>query len=297
MTIGIVDVGSNTIRMNIYKIENQSFQVIMSKKETVGLVSYIKKKKLSKEGIQVLKETLNNFKEIAQMIHLEGFYVFATASLRNIENSEEVLSIIQKKCKINIDLLSGKEEGRISFKGAKSTLKGKKGLYVDTGGGSTEILSYNGNETKDIVSLPVGSLNLFQNYVEQLIPTKKEAQRIMDAVESEYKKVYEKKTAYLSITGGSMRAIRKLLVHLGKIGKEDYIFDSQLIHDLYSELINMESKEVTRLFLKVKADRVHTLFTGLLIIDTLIRLTEAKEVQVSIYGIREGYLMERVLKL
>lgn len=295
--IGIVDVGSNTIRMNIYKIENKTFCLLMSKKETVGLVSYIKKKKLSKEGIRVLKETLNDFKDVAKMIHLEGFYVFATASLRNIENTDEVIQYIQKKCKIDIDLLSGKEEGRLSFKGARSNLKGNKGLYVDTGGGSTEILSFRGNDVKDIVSLPVGSLNLFQNYVEQIIPTKKEAQKITEVIETEYKKVYQKKSDYLTVTGGSMRAIRKLLVHFNRIEEDCYVFNRCLIHELYNDLLQMETKEVASLFLKVKADRVHTLFTGLLIIDTLIRLTDAKEVQVSIYGIREGYLMERVLKI
>ncbi len=294
--IGIVDVGSNTIRMNIYKIENNTFHLILSKKETVGLVSYIKKKKLSKEGIQVLKETLNDFRDVAQWIHVEGFYVFATASLRNIDNTDEVIDIIQKKCKIQIDLLSGKEEGRISFKGARANLKGKKSLYVDTGGGSTEILSFNGSEVKDIVSLPVGSLNLFQNYVEEIIPIKKEAQKIIEVIEAEYKKVYKKKSDYLTITGGSMRAIRKLLLHLGRIEEDCYVLDCDLIHDLYKELIRMDAKEVIDLFLKVKADRVHTLFTGLLIVDTLIRLTDAKKIQVSTYGIREGYLMERVLK-
>ena len=51
-----------------------------------------------------------------------------------------------------------------------------------------------------------------------------------------------------------------------------------------------------RLFLKVKADRVHTLFTGLLIVDTLLDLTQAKHIQVSMFGVREGYVLERILK-
>ena len=299
MTVGIVDVGSNTIRMNIYKIENQNFEELLSKKEAVGLVSYIKKNALTQEGMDVLKDCLSDFKEIARMLHLEGFHVFATASLRNIENTEEVCAYIQKECDISIDLLSGKEEGRLSFKGATNHVDFEKGVYIDTGGGSTEMLLFNKKDVKDIVSLPIGSLNLYQSYVDQIIPTKKEAKTIVKAIETELTDVYKKKkkSTNITITGGSMRAIRKLLVRLNRINEDVYDIEPEVIHDLVKELLDMDTKDVIRLFLKVKADRVHTLFTGLLIVDTIAQYTQAKQIQVSMYGVREGYLMERIMKL
>lgn len=45
MLYGIIDIGSNTIRMNIYKIEGHNFNLLLSKKEAVGLVQYVKKKR------------------------------------------------------------------------------------------------------------------------------------------------------------------------------------------------------------------------------------------------------------
>ena len=299
MTIGIVDVGSNTIRMNIYKINENTFEELLSKKEAVGLVSYIKKNTLTKEGMTVLKDCLSSFKEISTMLHLEGFYVFATASLRNIDNTEEVLSYIQKECNIDIDLLSGQQEARLSFKGATLQLNFEKGLYVDTGGGSTELLVFNKKEMKDIISLPIGSLNLYTKYINQIIPTKKEAKEIVKTIEEELSKAYKKKKKVndITITGGSMRAVRKLLIRLNRIDEDTYMIKPEVIHELVKELLDMNTKDVIRLFLKVKADRVHTLFTGLLIVDTLAQYIQAKQIQVSTHGVREGYLLERILNV
>lgn len=298
MLVGIVDVGSNTIRMNIYRIENQTFENLLSKKEAVGLVAYIKKKRYTKEGMDALKDCLLSFKDTAQALHLDGFHVFATASLRNIENTEEVLAYIQKTCDVSIDLLSGEEEARLSFKGALSKIQFENGYYIDTGGGSTEIVRFKKKEPMDPISLPIGSLNLYQKYVDQIIPNKKETSAIRKEIENQFTDCIKKKKKVdnLTITGGSMRAIRSLLIRLDEMNPESYDIDSNMIHSLVDELLNRPSKEVIRLFLKVKADRVHTLFTGLLIVDTLLDLTQAKHIQVSMFGVREGYVLERILK-
>lgn len=299
MTYGIVDIGSNTIRMNIYKIYEKDFKLLLSKKESVGLVSYIKKKKLTRLGMEVLKDCLDTLKEISVLMHLDGFSAFATASLRNIKNTDEVLNYIQEQCQIKIHCLSSTEEGRLSFIGARNYLKFEEGIYIDTGGGSTEIILFDHKKADFITSIPLGSLNLYQDSVEQLIPTKKEirsiVKKINHALDDEDQK-QKLRCENIVITGGSMRAIRKLLVFTNKIDKEDYTITPDILHQLVDDLSNMSSQEVIRLFLKVKADRVHTLFTGLLIVDTFARYMKVKKIQVSIYGVREGYLMKRIIQ-
>lgn len=199
---------------------------------------------------------------------------------------------------MSIDLLSGEEEARLSFKGALSKIQFENGYYIDTGGGSTEIVRFKKKEPMDPISLPIGSLNLYQKYVDQIIPNKKEASAIRKEIENQFTDCIKKKKKVdnLTITGGSMRSIRSLLIRLDEMNPESYDIDSNTIHSLVDELLNRPSKEVIRLFLKVKADRVHTLFTGLLIVDTLLDLTQAKHIQVSMFGVREGYVLERILK-
>lgn len=298
MTYGIIDIGSNTIRLNIYKIKGDSFELLLSKKEAAGLVQYVKKEKMSDEGIHRLAECLNRFKEMMDLLHLDGYAAFATASLRNINNSKEVIEAIWSLCQIRIDLLSGAQEGRISFHGAIHGLHYDSGIYVDTGGGSSEIILYDQKQIGFVTSLPVGSLNLFNKYVSNIIPSKSEIKTIQDRLLKELKACDQKKSILrcddLAVTGGSMRAIRSLLVEMKWIKDDVYELDACMLKNLIKTLQN-DIGQTIHLFLKVKPDRVHTMFTGLLIIDTIARYTKAKRIQVSTNGVREGYLMEKIL--
>ena len=298
MLYGIIDIGSNTIRMNIYKIDGRQFHLLLSKKEAVGLVQYVKKSVMSQEGIDRLAACLTQFREMIELLHLDGYSAFATASLRNIDNSQDVIDAIFQKCHVPIDLLSGAQEGRISFHGAIYGLAHQSGIYIDTGGGSSEVILYDKRQIGFVASLPIGSLNLYNKYVKNIIPTKSEIKTIQERIEKELTTIDRKKSILkaedLSVTGGSMRAIRSLLISLRWIEKDVYEFDASMIRQLVKYLQEDEGKTIHR-FLKVKPDRVHTMFPGLLIIDTIAQYTKAKRIQVSMNGVREGYLMEKIL--
>ena len=298
MLYGIIDIGSNTIRMNIYKIDGRQFHLLLSKKEAVGLVQYVKKSVMSQEGIDRLAACLTQFREMIELLHLDGYSAFATASLRNIDNSQDVIDAIFQKCQVPIDLLSGAQEGRISFHGAIYGLAHQSGIYIDTGGGSSEVILYDKRQIGFVASLPIGSLNLYNKYVKNIIPTKSEIKTIQERIEKELTTIDRKKSILkaedLSVTGGSMRAIRILLISLRWIEKDVYEFDASMIRQLVKYLQEDEGKTIHR-FLKVKPDRVHTMFPGLLIIDTIAQYTKAKRIQVSMNGVREGYLMEKIL--
>lgn len=118
MNIGIIDIGSNTIRLNVYELNNKSFHLLFSKKENVGLISYVNKNNLSLEGITKLKNCLLRFKKTLEALDIYVMDAFATASLRNLDNSKEVLSIISNSLNIHIEIISGTTEGELSFLGA-----------------------------------------------------------------------------------------------------------------------------------------------------------------------------------
>ena len=89
MKCGIVDVGSNTIRLSIYHWEGQRFKLLMNKKEMAGLAGYIQNGLLSDSGILVACRVLAGFKELLHNFEIADLRVFGTASLRNITNPEE----------------------------------------------------------------------------------------------------------------------------------------------------------------------------------------------------------------
>ena len=95
MLYGIVDIGSNTVKLNVYNCENDDIRVMFSKKENLGLVFYINNGKLTNEGIEELVTVLKKMKNDLDYLKIDNYSFFSTASLRNIENSDEVIQIIK----------------------------------------------------------------------------------------------------------------------------------------------------------------------------------------------------------
>ena len=118
MKCGVVDVGSNTIRLSIYHCEGKHFKLLMNKKEMAGLASYIRRGAMSEGGIWVACRVLSGFREILNNLGIQEFHVFGTAPLRNISNTEEAVDTIRVATGIQVDVLSGAQEANYSFLGA-----------------------------------------------------------------------------------------------------------------------------------------------------------------------------------
>lgn len=140
MLYGITDIGSNTIRLKIYRYENNKVQELFSKKKTAGLIAYRENGKLNDEGIDILISTLKKFNKYIKNLNVDKSCFFATASLRNITNTKETLDKVKKETGIKIKILSSQQEAELSFISVKNDeLENKEGVLIDVGGGSSEI--------------------------------------------------------------------------------------------------------------------------------------------------------------
>lgn len=295
--IGIIDIGSNTVRMNVYHVNKQSFSVLFSIKEMAGLVAQIENNKLLEAGLQNLIRILNNFKTTIETLNITEVYCFATASLRNIENQDFVLSTIQFETGFKVDLIDGQEEGTLGVIGAKAYQDVPKAILVDLGGGSCEVVPFIDEEILSSVSYPIGSLSLYKTFVSELLPTKAQ-QKAIKKFTSETINVKEiKKQEFDTVigVGGTMRALLKVKQYLTK----DYSASNVLLlSDLKMILKTLGdgSKESQDTLLKVVPDRIHTLIVGLCAIIELITEMGVQQILVSKNGVREGYLIKNVLK-
>ena len=125
MLYAIVDIGSNTVRLNIYDIINKKSRFLLSKKYALGLVSYVIKGKLNKKGLEKLINVIEDIKTDLKDLNVKKFDMFATASLRNINNQKHVLDAIYDKLAIKIHILSENQEATYSFLGSTSIMKNK----------------------------------------------------------------------------------------------------------------------------------------------------------------------------
>ena len=293
---GVIDVGSNTIRLSIYDVSNGEVYPMLNNKTTAGLAGYVKKGKMTKKGIQKACDVLNQYKDMMEHFPLEELFVFATASLRNISNTDDALQTIQSETGLSIDVLTGYQEATFDFIGAAHSINLDEGVLLDIGGGSTEILVYERGEIQNAVSLPFGSLSMFTNYVSRLFPTKKEKKEIEAAVMKEVEKIKflrGKRFDTVVGIGGSIRATKNMNNIVFGLPKENNVIIAEDVPKLLKQFKG-EENEVLKTVLKVSPDRVHTLIPGMIVMNTVCKYVECKDIIMSAFGVREGYLYQKL---
>lgn len=296
MICGIVDLGSNTVRLSIYQLEQGAVQLLMNRKVMAGLADYVSEGELSPQGIQVACQVLSDYKSLMENLHFPSPLVFATASLRNVCNTAEAVDQIRQATGLEVDVLSGTEEARLSFLGAVQGNGPKEGLLIDLGGGSTELVTYRGQDILSSHSLSVGSLSLFSRFVSQLLPEKPERKQIRREMTDQLEQHLGQPPAIAHAcgVGGTVRAACKVANALFGRPQDCRLITAQELRQLLKRLKNPGHEEL-HLLLKTVPDRVHTLVPGLLALDTVARAFQLEDITVSSCGVREGYLQDRVL--
>ena len=296
MLYGVVDIGSNTVKLNVYNFRDNHINIEFSEKENLGLLFYINNRKLTDEGIEELITVLKKMKDDLDYLKIDSYSFFSTAALRNIENRADVIQIIEDKIDIKIDLLSGDEEGELSFFGSVFTIKKDSGILIDVGGGSVEIVIFKNKKIKEEYSIPVGSLKMYKDYVSDMIPNEKECNLIKEKIYSELAKIGLNnigKIPFLCGVGGGIRTIEEILVDLNLVKNKDELIDVKLLNQLKNEL-NHNNKDTYFKILNVKPSRIHTLVPALLIVESITSYFGCEEMQISKFSVREGYLLKKI---
>lgn len=293
---GIIDIGSNTIRLSIYKQTETSFELMLNKKIMAGLAGFVEKDGcLSEDGINKAITSLLHFKKILTYIQVQEVFVFATASLRNVTNTDEAIRTIEETTGFTIDLVSGKQEAIYDFVGATHFMDLKDGLLVDIGGGSTELVVCKDGKIQVALSLPFGSLNLYSNHVSDIIPTEKEMSKIKRVVEQELSRIkISGNYKIICGIGGSIRGTRRLCnAVFGTTPEQGKTIHTKQVTELLEKFSENRKKAISRT-IKTLPDRIHTIIPGMIILETIAKKYDSKQIIASDYGVREGYLYTKL---
>ncbi len=297
MKHAIIDVGSNSIRLVVFDADdNGNISVVWNKKAVAGLASYIDNGHLVDSGVDRAIDVIGRFIDSISLMDVDSISVFGTAILRNIDNTKEACSRIENSIGTRIDVLSGEDEAYLGYVGCRSHIRSKKGAIMDIGGGSTEITTLCGDERRT-ASLPFGSLFLFLHFVDDLLPTKGEREAISEYVEKQIEDIgifpdlpYGEAIGL----GGSARAAIKLVHDVARIGNDRRPATRKQLQKLL-DAAEFDRKNTLHAILRICPERVHTVLPGMIALTTIMDHMGAKTLEVSKRGIREGYLMERVL--
>lgn len=222
MKFAVIDIGSNTIKLNIYRKRGGRFEETDSYVERTALASYKASGILSDQGVTVLINVILALDGICRKKRVKYVFPYATQSLRDITNADEVLSRIKSETGLDVEIISGEEEARLGFESFVSEFgTDRSGLLADMGGGSTELTVFDGGAVRSTVSLPFGSLSIAKDTCSGIIPDTEAVLRIEKAVGDAFAAAgfcERRKTLY--VTGGTASGAFRLCREYGLGGKK-----------------------------------------------------------------------------
>ena len=293
-----MDIGSNTVRLSVYKERDGEAVSLFSEKDQVSLKSYVKDGRLTNKGIKRLYNTLYKFKAVVDNFgDIDGVYPFATATVRDVANRKEVLDLMKKDLDLDIEILSGEEEAKLAFVGASVSTEVKEGVLCDIGGGSTEVVIIGQGKVIKSNSLSIGSLSAFNDYVDGLFVDKDSKKLIENRVLQLFddSSIYKEEFKILSAVGGSARAALNFYKDYYKLEDDARSMDVKDFDAMVKDLIKKSDKKKMRMILDIKPDRIHTLLPGMIILNEIAKFFNIETINVSQTGVREGYVYSKLL--
>ncbi len=305
--LGLIDCGSNTVRLCIYQVsenarppfERKDFSLLLNHKVMAGLASQIEDGLMTKRGVKKAASAIKGHLQTAEFFDCERLDVFATAFLRNCDNSDQAKAAIEAACGATINVLSARDEAHLGFVGARCATKGMdRGTLVDIGGGSTELTRIEDATDSDDISIAQGSLSSFVESVHGVIPDQHEQQAIAERFRGLLEKVptYDRYRAPLFYgVGGSVRAVARIYGEALGDGKRPDVMEAMQVKDLLA-FAQRDPSGFAHAALRVTPDRVHTALPGCILLDVVMDDFGARQLELCRCGVREGYLLERMLQ-
>jgi exopolyphosphatase/guanosine-5'-triphosphate,3'-diphosphate pyrophosphatase len=290
--VGVVDIGSNSVRMVVFDGAARSPAYFFNEKVMAGLgAGFAETGRLNAQGRERAMAALKRFALLAKGMHADPLSVVATAAVREAEDGPEFREEVERETGLKIWVIDGKEEARLSAQGVLLGWPGASGLVCDIGGSSMELAQIGMGGVGQRMTTPLGPLRL------QGVPggkkgLREEIARHCEELADRFGTGQER----LFLVGGSWRAIGRLdmerrgyplhVLHEYRLTPEDVAATIAWIgeHDI-ATLRSMTGIGEARMSLVPLASQV---------LGELVRQLEPKEIAISSYGIREGLLYDRM---
>lgn len=300
MRCGLIDIGSNTIRAVIYDVGVTTYQEVLSEKEYAEIISYVEEDNLTEEGINKLIDTINHMKNFCRLLDCQESHYFATSSLRNINNTAEVVQRVAEETDVHIEVLSGCAEAYYDYVGLQEATKLDEALGFDLGGGSGQVFYYQECELVKSASYGIGCLRLYNSCVNGVFPNSKERSAIEKTVKNYLKETgdfSERKQDIIYGMGGTARACMKLhkkLLGVDKVG-DNYMLTLEDLRELDETITGLGLNGI-KILNRIMPERLCTIVPGLIAVRTIMKHTGVKKLCIIKQGIREGYLLDKVVR-
>ena len=284
MRLAAIDIGSNAARLLISETENTNGKITFNKLNLVRVplrlgFDVFERKEISQEKVAMIISTIKAYKNLLDAYGVEHCKAAATSAMRDASNSDEIIHRVKIATDIDIEIISGGEEASLIYENhiAENMDKDHSYLYIDVGGGSTELTFF--AQTKLIFkeSFNIGTIRLLKGQVEE---------KQWDEMK-EYIKDKTKAYSNNMVAIGSGGNINKIFSMSKKKDGKPLPFD--LLKDYYKEFSSFSLEDRIRVY-KMREDRADVIVPALQIYINVMRWANAPEIFVPKIGLADGLI-------
>jgi len=290
--VGVIDIGSNSVRMVVFDGAARSPAYFFNEKILCGLGRGLAEtNRLHPEGRQRAKAALARFALLARDMNLTSLSTLATAAVREAEDGPDFKAEVEAESGLVMDIIPGEEEARLSGQGVLLGWPGATGLVCDIGGASMELAEIGDNKVGRRASsglapfrlgtVPGGKAGLQKHITDTLVG-------LRAVVGADHKALY--------LVGGSWRALARL--DMERRGYpltvlHEYEMTPKSIRKTMDWLDGQDLKKL-RDRTGISPERIVLVPLASMILRQMLHIFRPRDIYISSYGIREGVLFERM---
>lgn len=284
MKLAAIDIGSNAARLLISEASpNSQGRMDFTKVNLVRVplrlgFDVFSNGAISEKKASHLLSTIQAYKLLLEVYEVKHLKACATSAMRDASNSAEILHKVKDLTGIDIQVISGQEEASYLFEShvAEQLDKSRSYMYIDVGGGSTEVTLFNNNAMVYEESFNIGTIRLLQKQVKD-----EQWQYMKDKIKQNLKGV----NPVIAIgSGGNINKIFSLSKR-----KEGKPLTLDILKDYYKEFSNFTVEERIHLY-NLREDRADVIVPALQIYVNIMRWADAIEIYVPKIGLADGLI-------
>jgi exopolyphosphatase/guanosine-5'-triphosphate,3'-diphosphate pyrophosphatase len=285
----VIDVGSNSVRLVIYRLEGRAIWTVHNEKALAGLGRDLPTTgRLSKDGVEIAMIALRRYRALLEGWKAEDVTAAATAAVREAADGAAFLRRVREETGLEVRTLSGEEEARYAALGVVAGQPEAEGVVGDLGGSSLELVRLNGQTPQDGATLALGPFALGA-------PRNLDIDKTRKAIDAELAPMAERfSTRHFHAVGGGWRNLALLHMELAdyplRVAHQYEMNRSDAID--VTRFVERQSKSSLERIQRLSKKRFDTLPYSALVLEALIERLGVERVVISAYGVREGLLLE-----
>nr|WP_250544276.1 Ppx/GppA phosphatase family protein [Corynebacterium pseudotuberculosis] len=299
-----MDVGSNTVHLVAVDAQQGGRPTPMSDwKTTLKLVGYLDKKgAITAAGVDKLVDSVAEAAALAQQLGCEELMPFATSAVRSATNSDEVLAEVARHTGINLEVLSGTDEAKLTFLAVRRWYGWSAGriINLDIGGGSLE-MSTGENENPDAAfSLDLGAARLTHDWFDTDPPERRKINLLRDFIDAELVESAKILRTYgeARLAVGTSKTFRTLGRLTGASPSPAGLFikrelSAPGLRQLIAFISRMTAADRAELE-GVSANRSQQIVAGALVAEAAMRALGIEHLEICPWALREGVILRRM---